>query len=75
MEKIVGVNEQGLRIGEDHPRASLTDTEVELMRQLNDDGMCYRVLAEKFDVSKGAVAKICRYERRNQYAARFKTVE
>ena len=34
MQKTVAVNEAGLRIGEDHPNAKLTDGEVEMIRQL-----------------------------------------
>ncbi|MHB1368650.1 MAG: hypothetical protein ACYCW7_00385 [Pseudomonadaceae bacterium] len=75
MQKTVAVNEAGLRIGEDHPNAKLTDAEVERIRSLHDDdGLSYKTLAEKFEISKGAVAKICRYERRGQSVADFKTV-
>jgi DNA-binding MarR family transcriptional regulator len=75
MQKTVVVNEAGLRIGEDHPNAKLTNGEVETLRQLHEeDGLSYKALAEKFELSKGAVAKICRYERRGQYPADFKTV-
>lgn len=72
--KTVAVNERGLRIGEDHPNAKLTDAEVETIRTLHAEGMSYRLIAEKFEVAKGAIAKICRYERRCQYAVDFKTV-
>jgi hypothetical protein len=72
VEKIIGVNERGYRIGEEHPKATLTDAEVELLRKLNEAGLCYRELAEKFETNKGTVAKICRYERRCQYAVKFK---
>lgn len=74
MQKTVAVNERGLRIGEDHPRAELTDAEVETIRTLHADGMSYSRLAEKFEQSKGAIAKICRYERRGQFVANFKAV-
>jgi hypothetical protein len=36
--KLAAVNEQGHRIGEDHPRARLTNHEVELIFDLHDDG-------------------------------------
>lgn len=74
MQKTVAVNERGLRIGEDHPGAELTDAEVETIRSLHTEGMSYRQLAEKFEQSKGAIAKICRYERRGQFVANFKAV-
>ena len=50
MQKTVAVNEAGLRIGEDHPNAKLTDTEVEHIRSLHEERMSYDVLAEKFEV-------------------------
>ena len=74
MQKTVAVNDAGLRIGEDHPNSKLTDAEVETIRQMHEDGMSYKTLAEKFEVSKGAIAKLCRYERRGQHVANFKTV-
>ena len=52
MQKTVAVNDAGLRIGEDHPNAKLTDAEVERIRSLHEDGMSYDTLAEKFEVSK-----------------------
>ncbi len=76
MQRTVATNEAGLRIGEEHPNAKLTDAEVEIIRQLHEeDGLSYKSLAEKFEISKGAVAKICRYERRAQYPADFKTIK
>lgn len=47
---------------------------MELIRSLHTDGMSYSRLAEKFEQSKGAIAKICRYERRGQFVANFKAV-
>ena len=74
MQKTVAVNEAGLRIGEDHPKAELTDAEVERVRILHEDGWSYKQLAEKFDQSRGAIAKICQYKRRSQTVAGFKRV-
>lgn len=71
---LVAVNEDGLRIGESHPRAKLSDDDVELIRSLAEDGMCYRVIAQKFEISRVTVGRICRYERRGQTVARFKNV-
>ncbi len=74
MQKTIAVNEAGFRVGEDHQNAKLTNAEVELMRQLNGEGLDYATLAEKFEISKEAVGRICRFERRTAYAARVKTV-
>lgn len=70
----IAVNERGLRIGESHPRARLSDHEVDLMRTLHEEyHMGYTELAEKFECSVSGTAKLCRYERRNQAAAAFKS--
>jgi predicted DNA-binding protein (UPF0251 family) len=75
MRKTVAVNDAGLRIGEDHPNAKLTDAEVERIRSLHEDeGMTYDELSEKYEVSKWAIGRICRYERRAQTPAAFKDV-
>ena len=50
-----------LRSGQMHWRAKLTDREVELMRQLHDDGMRVTEIAIKFGVSKSHVSRITRY--------------
>ena len=51
--------------GQFHPRAVLTDQQVELMRRLHEvDGWSYAKLVEKFDISKTQVGRICRYEQR-----------
>ena len=74
MGKALAVNDVGLRIGEDHPNAKLTDAEVERIRQLREGGMRYAVLAEKFEVSRWTIGRICRYERRAQSPAGFRKV-
>lgn len=37
MPRLVAVNERGFRIGEDHPRAVLSDHDVELLHQLLEE--------------------------------------
>ena len=75
MRKFIGVNERGLRVGQDHQRAKLTDRDVELIRALHDEGMQYVMIAEKFEVSHHTVARICRHERRNTPVARWKPIK
>jgi predicted DNA-binding protein (UPF0251 family) len=70
----IALNERGLRIGQDHQGARLTDAEVELIRSLRDEGLRYMDLAQKFEVSKSTIAMICRFERRSQTVARWKSV-
>ena len=72
--RLVALNELNRRIGQDHPRARLTDHDCELIRQLRDQGFTYLDIAQRFEVSKATVAKICTFERRGQFAVRFKKV-
>lgn len=75
MKKRVAVNERGLRIGQWHHNARLTDHEVELLLRLRDEGWSYNRLADKFEISKSSVAHICRGERRCQTPAGYKSVK
>ncbi len=71
----VAVNEQGIRLGETHPNADLTDHEVDLIRELREkDGMSYAMLAEKFEVPKSTIHMICTYQRRAVTIARWKVL-
>ena len=74
MKRVVAINGRGLRVGEDHQNAKLTNDEVELIRSLHAEGMSYKRLAKKFEVSKSLVAAICRFERRAETATNWKTV-
>jgi len=83
---LVAVNEAGRRIGESHPRAKLTDHEVDLIRDLIEDtvdpatgkvvlkGLSYGEIARKFEVSKGTVFDIVSCRRRAQTPSTFKRV-
>ncbi|SAL47312.1 hypothetical protein AWB74_02121 [Caballeronia arvi] len=73
-KRLVGVNEKGLRVGQDHQRAKLTDRDVELMRQLHEQRMPRRDIAEKFEVSESTVDKIVNYRRRAQVAVKFRPI-
>ena len=61
---MVKVRSRVKRVGQNHPKAKLTDHEVELMRRLRDEGMTYLQLAEKFEAHKATVQGICNYSRR-----------
>ncbi len=65
-KRLVAVNESGLRIGEDHPRAKLTDAEVERLRQLHAEGIGYRRLAVIFEVNRATVRDIVKFRTRAQ---------
>lgn len=72
-KRIVGVNERGLRVGQDHQRAKLTDAAVEMIRRLHEEGLSYQVIAIKFDIAKSTVQDICTYRRRAQTAVAWRT--
>jgi ribosome-binding protein aMBF1 (putative translation factor) len=68
-ETLEGSNMQSLRIGrssgQHHPKALLSDREVELLRKLREvEGWSYGKLAAAFEVSKDYVARLCRYRTR-----------
>lgn len=68
------VNDAGMRIGEDHPRAVLTDHEVHLFFQLRAEGYGYKRLARMFDISISHARNMCKGRARCQTAIRFKEV-
>jgi len=75
-KKLVAVNERGLRIGQSHPRAKLTDTEVELVRLLHErHGFGYRRLAEKFEIGVSTARDICRYWSRAQIPSGWRVID
>lgn len=77
--KIVGVDERGIRVGEDHQRATLTDAEVELIRELRSpsDGaepLSFGEIARKFEISKGTVFDIVNFRSRASTPMSYKRV-
>ena len=71
---MVGVNECGRRVGESHPGSKLTDSDIDIICQLHEEGLGYQSIAEKFDVSKSAVRDWVTCRRRSQYPSRFKRI-
>ena len=59
MKKAIRVNERGIRIGESHPNARLSDVEVELLLGDRESGMSLAALAKKWHISKSGAKKIC----------------
>jgi hypothetical protein len=81
LSRLVGVDERGNRVGEDHPRAKLSNAEIDLMFELREPPagikpLSYREIAEKFEVSKGYVSDILsdRRRRRSSYPVAFRRV-
>lgn len=71
---IVGVNDRGLRIGQGHHMAKLTDREVDLLLELRELGWSYGRLAAKFEISKSQARNICKGRKRAQTAVGFRRV-
>ena len=74
MKRTVAVNDAGLRVGEDHPRARYTDGEVAMVHTLRDDGWSYRAIADKLEMPKSTVRNISRGLQRCQVSVRTKVV-
>ena len=50
--------------GETHPRAKLSDDDVRLVRELHDEGLGYKRIAEKFETSRSTVRNVCTHRTR-----------
>lgn len=74
MEKFVGLNDVGLRVGETHQHAKLTDHEIDLLIALRHEGWSYGELAGKFEVSKWCVRDIIKGRRRGQSVVAWRRV-
>ena len=71
VDRVVKVNDHGLRIGDDHPRAKLTDREVDHLLELRESDpefWSYARPAEAFDISMSPAPNICRGTPRNPTA-------
>lgn len=63
-----GVNDRGHVVGEDHHRAKLSDHDCWLICELKCEGLSYRQIAAKFEVSRETIADIVKGRRRAQTA-------
>lgn len=52
----------GYSKGENHPRSKISDEDVELCRQLYDEGLRISVIAEKMELKQAFVSHICHYK-------------
>lgn len=74
--RYVATNDRGIRVGEFHQHAKLTDFEVQQILDLHEfAGWGYRAIAKEYGASKSAIACICRYERRNHTYEHWKKIE
>jgi DNA-binding CsgD family transcriptional regulator len=74
MRKFVAVNDRGRRVGQDHPKAQLTDAEVERLLALREQGYGYKRLARMFDISARSVRDFCSGRTRSHLVAGFREV-
>ncbi|HCE08102.1 MAG TPA: hypothetical protein DEQ40_05785 [Oxalobacteraceae bacterium] len=74
MSKLIAVDARGHWIGEDHPKAKLTDREVELIRSLREEGWTYQAISDKLETPRSTVQMICQYTRRAVTVARWKVI-
>lgn len=74
--RYIGTNDRGLRVGQFHHKAKLTDAEVDQVRDLHEfAGWGYLKIARTYGVSKSNVAQICRYEKRTEMVTSWKPVK
>lgn len=69
----VQIGEYGKRVGESHGRAKLSDHEIELIRQLKEQGMPAGEIAQKMECSRRYIYKLVNYERRASVVAQWRT--
>jgi DNA invertase Pin-like site-specific DNA recombinase len=73
---VVACNERGLRIGEHHHNARISDATVDRIRELHEDyGRTYRGIAQDLNIALTTVRKICAYQRRAQTPAKWKRIK
>jgi hypothetical protein len=79
---LIPIDENGRPVGEHHHLAKLTDHEVELIRQLWEDGqedpakrLTVRAIAEKFEVSCGTIHDIITFRRRARHPVGWRRVK
>lgn len=74
--RVIALNDIGRQIGQGHHRATLTDDQIEAMRDRHEnDGIGYRRLAKEFGCSRTHAQDVCNYRRRNHWTDRYKTVD
>ncbi len=69
---LIAIGEYGKRVGETHGRAKLSDHEIDLVRQLKEEGMSASVIAEKMEITKRYVYKLVNFERRASVVTQYR---
>ena len=71
MSRWVAINGSGRRIGQEHPNARYTDTEVEYVLTLRESGLTISQIARKLEMPRSTVDSYVKGSRRGQYAERW----
>ncbi len=71
----VAINEWNQRLGEHHPRATISDELVEQMRCMHEDGLGYRRIARLLNLRVWTVRDIVAFRRRNVVPHTYVEVE
>jgi ribosome-binding protein aMBF1 (putative translation factor) len=76
MAEHIALNENGRPIGENHHKATLSDEQVNRIRDLREDhGLTYDQLAAMYSVPKATIQSICQYRTRAQTPFGWKKLE
>ena len=70
----IAVNSEGYRIGSSHHNCKISDLTIDAIRDLNEEGLGYGTLSTIFNLPRGTIAKICKYQIRGQTPDRWKTI-
>ena len=76
MRILIAISENGRLLGESHPRAKLSDAQIEMIRDDHEyRGMSVTQIASKRGIPWGTVNKIVYYNRRASTPVRYITRE
>jgi len=70
----IAVNSEGYRIGTSHHNCKISDQTIDAIRDLNEEGLGYGTLSTIFNLPRGTIAKIAKYQIRGQTPDRYKTI-
>jgi hypothetical protein len=72
---LVALNDQGRRVGETHPRAKLTNHDIDLMFELREQhGLSVAEIAAKFEISRRHAGRILSSQSRNHTVSNWRRV-
>jgi len=72
---VIGMNENGYRIGMSHQNCTISQEIVDKMRDMHEDEMVgYRRLSAIFGIRRSTVQKICKYYIRAQTPCKWRRI-